>query len=211
MQVSDFIYSWQKTLQFEPQLRSPCPGLSSMHHKFKLLNLTEVSCITLTSFLPTTQLHICKQGTPPSSSEQLMGTSQQRVIVYLILCFTAWHALLSRCWSLESFLRLCVAWKAPMESNRFVSGPKYHHLPPGFSMMHTGRLSWNFSHIDGTCPDPTLLFSREMTNHLRGTAPLAPATKSNRYQGQWKWRRAKDRSMPPWCSLRVSAKTQWYQ
>ena len=50
------------------------------------------------------------------------------------------------------------------------------------------------SHIDGTCPDLTLLFSREMTNHLRGAAPLAPATKSNRYQGQWKWRRAKDMS-----------------
>lgn len=119
--------------------------------------------------------------------------------------FSAWHALLPHRWSLGFSLRPHAAGEAPLESNRLISGPKYHHLPPGFSVMHAGRLSWSFSHIDGTCPDLTLLFSREMTNHLGGAAPLTPAPKSNRYEGQWKRRRAEDTStatmMPVegWC------------
>jgi len=35
-------------------------------------------------------------------------------------------------------------------------------LPLGFDTIRTGRLSWSFSHVVGTCPDPTLLFLREI-------------------------------------------------
>lgn len=77
-----------------------------------------------------------------------------------------------------------------MESNRLVSGLKYHHLPPGFRIVH--RLSWSFSHTDGTCPDPMLLFSREMTKHLKVQLPVVPDSKSKRCQGQWKWTKARD-------------------
>lgn len=86
-----------------------------------------------------------------------MGMSQHSRVLELILLGTSVHGMLC-----------CVIgglWSSPSDHTQHEKHPWRATSPdPNIIIYHL--LSLGFFHIDGTCPDPMLLFSREMTNHL---------------------------------------------
>lgn len=83
--------------------------------------------------------------------------AQLRAITSLILSFSTCCALLSHYCSLQFSLKSNSTRKRSQRATSLSQDLNITSFTTLVQLDATGRLSWNFSHVGGTCPDPRLL------------------------------------------------------